>query len=59
MADITKCANKKCKIKELCYRYTAKDDLWQSYANFNDNKEIKDKKDCQYYLSIQKGGKNV
>lgn len=50
MTDITKCANKNCKIKEQCYRYTAKDGYWQSYANFNDNKEIKDKKECEHFL---------
>lgn len=50
MADITKCVNKKCKIKELCYRYTAKDGYYQSYANFNEGKVIKNKKECEHYL---------
>ena len=50
MTDITKCANKKCKIKEQCYRYTAKDGYWQSYAEFNKGKEIKDKKECEYFM---------
>lgn len=50
MADITKCVNKKCKIKELCYRFTAKDDYYQSYANFNEGKVIKNKKECEHYL---------
>lgn len=51
MADITKCANKKCKIKEYCYRYTAIDDnLWQSYAEFSKKKVIKDKKECENFL---------
>lgn len=58
MADITKCANKKCKIKESCYRYTANDGYWQSYANFKDGKTIKDKKECEHYLFGKKGNKN-
>lgn len=33
MADISKCAGKGCKLKEACYRYTAKaDEMWQSYV---------------------------
>lgn len=47
MADITKCMNKKCKIKKYCYRYTAKDGYWQSYAEFSKDKEVKDKKECK------------
>lgn len=50
MADITKCANKKCKIKEQCYRYTAPDSYWQSYAEFNKDKSIKDKKECDNFI---------
>lgn len=50
MTDITKCANKKCKIKEQCYRYTAKDGYWQSYTEFSKGKVIKDKKECEEYL---------
>ena len=50
MADITKCANKKCKIRNECYRVLAKDGYWQSYAEFNKGKEIKNKKDCEFFL---------
>ena len=50
MADITKCTNKKCKIKELCYRYIASDGIWQSYAEFSSGKVIKNKKECEYFL---------
>ena len=50
MADITKCANKNCKIKKTCYRYTAVDGYWQSYADFNNSKVIKDKKECENFL---------
>ena len=46
MADITKCTAKHCKIRDKCYRYIATDGYYQSYANFNKDKEIKDKKDC-------------
>ena len=46
MADITKCTAKNCKIKDKCYRYTAIDGYWQSYANFNKDKEIKEEKEC-------------
>ena len=54
MADITKCSAKNCKIKNKCYRYMAKDDYWQSYANFNKDKIIKNEKECKYFLN--KGG---
>ena len=49
MADITNCGAKNCKIRDYCYRYTAKDGYWQSYANLNDDKEINDKKECSYF----------
>ena len=50
MADITKCVNKKCKIKDTCYRFTAPDGYYQSYAEFNKDKTIKNKKECEHYL---------
>jgi len=35
MADISKCKNKQCPIKESCYRYTVPaDPQWQSYCMF-------------------------
>lgn len=34
MADITKCANTSCTIKENCYRFTAKASEYQSYWMF-------------------------
>lgn len=58
MVDITKCANKKCKIKNLCYRFTANDGYWQSYANFNNDKPIKDKKECKEFYPYKKENKN-
>ena len=40
--DITKCANKECKVKDNCLRYLATDNVyWQSYADFECNKENK------------------
>lgn len=47
MTDITKCTAKNCKLKEQCYRYTAKDGYWQSYANFNKDKKISSKDQCK------------
>ena len=54
MADITKCTAKNCKIKDTCHRYTAYDDMYQSYANFNNDKEVNDKKECDNYLKGRK-----
>jgi hypothetical protein len=35
MADITMCEGNNCPIKANCFRFTAhKDEMWQSYANF-------------------------
>lgn len=32
--DITMCGNDKCKKKKTCYRFGARPDEMQSYANF-------------------------
>ena len=50
MTNITKCANKNCKIKGSCWRYVARDEVCQSYCDFNDSKVIKNKKECKYYI---------
>ena len=43
-ADISKCANKKCQLKDKCYRYLCQPDEYrQSYAEF------KGGKDCDGY----------
>ena len=34
MPDITMCCNYKCKIRDTCYRATAKPDNYQSYSDF-------------------------
>ena len=34
MVDMAMCRNKKCPVREKCYRYTAKaNKYWQSYTN--------------------------
>ena len=50
MSDIAKCIGKDCKIKESCYRFTAKDSLyWQSYIM----PKVKDGK-CEMYWKNEK-----
>jgi hypothetical protein len=50
MADISKCANKDCKLKELCYRFTAPDnEFYQSYSDFKPNKTGTK---CKYFMKI-------
>lgn len=45
MPDISMCRNRECKVREFCYRYTAKPSDRQSYAVFEPNKEGK----CEYF----------
>ncbi len=48
MADITKCSNKLCTLKERCYRFTsAPNEYRQAYAEFSQD----DEGDCDYFLS--------
>lgn len=43
MADITMCTNKKCTLKNTCYRFNAIPNInWQSYSLFHEN-------NCEYY----------
>jgi len=44
MTDITKCWGHGCDLKESCYRFTASEDMCQSYFM---NSPIKDGK-CEY-----------
>jgi hypothetical protein len=54
MPDITKCSPSDCKIKENCYRYTAKpNENWQSYSDF-----AKVDKDCEFFISNDVGAEN-
>ena len=34
----------------------ANDSYFQSYANFNDGKKVKDKKECVHFYPYRKGG---
>lgn len=38
MADICKCNRLHCLIKHKCYRYLAKDSMWQTYSAFEHSK---------------------
>jgi hypothetical protein len=53
MSDITKCYNPLCKIKNECYRFTAKDsNSRQSYSFFPNGITriaVIQKKECEYY----------
>jgi hypothetical protein len=61
MPDITKCANKECPFRMNCFRFTAVDSYWQSYANFSIDPETGE---CDDYYPVtpaepKKGRKNV
>lgn len=47
MPDIAMCSNKKCKLKESCYRFKAIPCEWQSYSKF---KPVKDR--CEYFIEV-------
>ena len=50
MADITKCANKNCKVKKQCYRFLAQSDpLYQSFADFNNSQKVTKPEQCEYF----------
>jgi hypothetical protein len=49
MADISKCNNTKCPLKENCYRYTVKSGFWQSYADFQFTITEDGKVECDYF----------
>jgi hypothetical protein len=53
MPDIEKCSPTDCKIKETCYRYTARPSEWQSYRDFS--KVVKFYKDCEFLISNDVG----
>lgn len=48
MADITKCTNKDCPLKETCYRWTAEEDEMQSYSDFKPDENG----ECEYYWEV-------
>lgn len=54
MADITKCQGRNCKLKETCYRYTAKsDEYWQAWSEFDIGE-----KPCIHYWKLKKMKEN-
>lgn len=58
MTDITKCDNKKCKLKNDCYRFTAPNSLYcQSYFRNNPCKIKNGKFICNEFWDIKK--KNI
>lgn len=52
MADITKCDRPDCPIKNTCYRFTARDSQWQSYAIFE---ECNADNDYEWFMSEDEG----
>jgi len=59
MSDITKCAGKKCKVKNKCHRFTAPaNEYWQAYFGGVPGKD----ETCDYFWQNELyslGGKNV
>ena len=52
MADICKCYNKECPLKESCFRFLAEDSHYQTYAEFKhenceDYWHVKDKEELK------------
>ena len=55
MIDISKCVGSNCKIKGKCDRYIARsNNNWQSYTDFSNKKQIKNKNQCIGFLEIFK-----
>ena len=46
VADITKCYNKECPLRDTCFRFLAEDSLYQSYADFK-------QEDCDHYWPVK------
>lgn len=49
MVDITKCVNKKCKLRKSCWRFLCMPCTRQSYAKFGLDEKGKAEKKCSYY----------
>jgi len=47
MPDISMCCNLDCPVKKKCYRWMAKPDKWQSYAEFDGGKK------CKYFIKYR------
>jgi len=52
MSDITMCKWDNCPVKEICYRYKAKADEYQSY--FLETPKQEENKECEYFWEINK-----
>jgi hypothetical protein len=50
MADISKCNNKDCKLKNKCWRFLAPSGIYQSYADFKPD----GKGNCDYFWEYKK-----
>lgn len=51
MADITKCTNSECELKEHCYRWTAKsNEYWQSVRKYEFTIDDEGRLDCENLL---------
>lgn len=48
MADITKCSNNLCPIKDKCYRHEAISGVRQSYQHFNFHKNADGTTGCSH-----------
>ena len=52
------CTAKNCQVKHKCKRFTAiPDPMYQSMANFNNDKEIKSEEECNDFWNNKKEGK--
>jgi len=53
MADITKCTNDECPLRNGCYRYTApNDEIQQWYSKFNFFEIEINEYGCEYLLPL-------
>ena len=55
MPDIAMCDNKKCVLRNICYRYRAVPDCYQSYSVF-EPKFTKGKYVCDSFWNCEKTG---
>lgn len=53
MPDITMCLTRTCPKRNQCYRYMAKPDRYQSYANYTELC-IKEIEKSEYYLPLKR-----
>ena len=55
MADITKCSNEDCIMKQKCYRYTAPSSIyWQAVAKFVPKRNHIDNFKCDLFWENDK-----